>query len=870
MIKCGDGDKFGVLSYAYTNWATEDGSYSPKTMNIGDYIQSLAARQFLPRVDAFIDRDHLAHYDGEKVKMIMNGWYSIWEGNRAFSKDIDPLMVSIHIYNVDKLKEETIAYFKRHEPIGCRDLNTMRGLKARGVEAYFSGCLTLTLGKTYHANPDERGNKILFVDHKLGKDVRIAQSLNEILKRYEGCEYETLTKHYPIIDDHNACLQEAENLLRKYAHAKLVVTENIHCALPCLAIGTPVIFIARKFDERRYHGLWDFFNVIGYDSSCRFEERILFDKTGMVMNPSTHVPYAEELKKKCTAFIGKDSHFTGLNQGQSLLCQQAQSISFDGGENMLNAAITQFSGSQVRCAKMLIRDRLIKKNMPTKPVRHVALYYPRMTIGGIERVLQQEISTLIQLGVKVTLLLEEPFTNQCYEIPEEVEIVYLPQVTSTGAVSVLERCKKLTQELARRDVDVFHSHAYFSSVILWDLLVCKWRLGIPFVLHYHNMFTYSLHARTTPSQFSAKLNVLKCVDRVVALSRVDAAFFNANKIPAIYLQNPIDRKLVDLWEEDLSGEKDPNMVLWIGRISREKRPAEAIKIFSELYKMRPESRLVMAGGGKDDIVKEVTELIDELGLKDAVTLEGAQLDAYKYYRKASVLLATSSFEGFPMVITEALCAGLPVVAYKIPHLELYRDNPAVVQVEQGDCLSAAVGLKNLLNSPDLKGKSQQAKKFVEKFIKYNFKAGLWNVLGNWEPGEENVGKSISAHIPFEDFALCIDAIISGMSATHEQGIGEKVGLNKEVRVDRLQSELDAVRQKVEVARAERDAARKKAQNFVAEKRKRRAAEKSLAEKRKEIAALASSASYRVGLVITWPMRKLWRTFRDIRKGIKGR
>ncbi len=43
--------------------------------NIGDYIQSLAAKQFFHKIDVLIDRENLDKYTGEKVKIILNGWF---------------------------------------------------------------------------------------------------------------------------------------------------------------------------------------------------------------------------------------------------------------------------------------------------------------------------------------------------------------------------------------------------------------------------------------------------------------------------------------------------------------------------------------------------------------------------------------------------------------------------------------------------------------------------------------------------------------------------------------------------------------------------------------------------------------------------
>lgn len=136
--------------------------------NIGDYIQSLAAKQFFPNSSTFlyIDRDHTNEYQGEPVKLIMNGWYSHEPQNWPPSIQINPLFVAIHINETIKdqfLTEESIAYFKRFEPIGCRDYNTQKMLLSKGIKAYFSGCLTLTLGLTYQ-HKKISCNKIYFVD----------------------------------------------------------------------------------------------------------------------------------------------------------------------------------------------------------------------------------------------------------------------------------------------------------------------------------------------------------------------------------------------------------------------------------------------------------------------------------------------------------------------------------------------------------------------------------------------------------------------------------------------------------------------------------------------------------------------------------
>ena len=43
--------------------------------NAGDYIQSVAASRFLPKVDRYVNREKLNEYSGPELKLIRNGWF---------------------------------------------------------------------------------------------------------------------------------------------------------------------------------------------------------------------------------------------------------------------------------------------------------------------------------------------------------------------------------------------------------------------------------------------------------------------------------------------------------------------------------------------------------------------------------------------------------------------------------------------------------------------------------------------------------------------------------------------------------------------------------------------------------------------------
>lgn len=323
--------KYGLLTY----------DENRKFFNVGDNIQSLAAKQFLPKVDVYVNRERLNEYKGDKIKMILNGWFTHNIHNWVPSDDIEPIFVSFHMNNTAApfmLSEKGIAYLKRHEPIGCRDQFTADTLKGKGIDAYFTGCLTLTLD-SYKVNDSERGNKIYIVDplysyprpekvfynskqtlknilngkaFQLGKKKRHLRNFisDEVLGNSEFINQEPPSNTYTEAQK----FQMAEDLLNKYARAKLVITSRIHCALPCLALGTPVIFVNgfdSFVDSCRFDGILELFNRIDINSrtgefSSNFGLNGKITKDTVVKNLEKHHDLANSLKKTVIEALEND------------------------------------------------------------------------------------------------------------------------------------------------------------------------------------------------------------------------------------------------------------------------------------------------------------------------------------------------------------------------------------------------------------------------------------------------------------------------------------------------------------------------------------------------------------------------------------
>jgi len=287
-----DRGKFALLNYTHTN-------------NLGDEIQSLAARRFLPHVDALVDRECLDEFRADTPHaVILSGWFMYRPDHWPPSASLRPLIISFHLTkeinpeaNLHRVSPETVIlgdegvqFLKQHEPIGARDLDTMARLQAAGVASYFSGCLSLTLRPTQPIG--EKRDAVYAVD--VSDEVFSAISRRYDLPIFRLTHGDRFTRG-------SARFEKAEALLRYYAGAHAVVTSRLHCALPCLALGTPVLFVQSASDLYRFDGLRE----LVWTASERdvVQDRYDFDFRSPPENPKSWQGLRDELELRCQTFV---------------------------------------------------------------------------------------------------------------------------------------------------------------------------------------------------------------------------------------------------------------------------------------------------------------------------------------------------------------------------------------------------------------------------------------------------------------------------------------------------------------------------------------------------------------------------------------
>ncbi len=292
------------------------GYISHSTVNIGDDIQSIAAKQFLPADAVPVDREFISEFASPSpVKVAVNGWFmhqrgAYWdlpvpppEKSWPPAPAVDPFFLSLHLtstFHPTVFSQAGIEYLKAHAPIGARDFYTLDELRRRDIPAYFSGCLTMTLRRP----PLTRNDVIYLVDLD-------EQSIADITQRVRSPI--AVVTHGKSILPHLAPahrLQYAEYLLGLYRRAKCVVTTRLHAALPCLALGTPVLMLSSEtpgWMNPRFHGLVEH---VRHTSKEELKTGAVdYDFDAPPPNPTSYLPIRANLERIMTTWVaGRDVH----------------------------------------------------------------------------------------------------------------------------------------------------------------------------------------------------------------------------------------------------------------------------------------------------------------------------------------------------------------------------------------------------------------------------------------------------------------------------------------------------------------------------------------------------------------------------------
>lgn len=216
--------------------------------------------------------------------------------------------------------------------------------------------------------------------------------------------------------------------------------------------------------------------------------------------------------------------------------------------------------------------------------------------------------------------------------------------------------------------------------------------------------------------------MLEKSDILQVLMPADASFFQKYlNVKIVHIPNVVPQYDTNV----IVSHQKQKLIIEVARLEKkEKRQHLLIEAFSKIAKDFPAWKLELWGPeqGGGNYIKELQQLIKRNHLEKQVEICGNTDDVVSVYRKSDIFAFPSASEGFPLAMTEAMSAGLPVVAYKnCPAVnELVKSGETGILVSDG-VLPLADGLRQLMQDKELRlrmGKNahEAMKKYVAKKI----------------------------------------------------------------------------------------------------------------------------------------------------------
>jgi len=303
------------------------------------------------------------------------------------------------------------------------------------------------------------------------------------------------------------------------------------------------------------------------------------------------------------------------------------------------------------------------------PVRpDVAFFLPNLGGGGAERVLTNLANAFVERGVAVDFVLGKAEGPNLAKLDSKVQVVDLGTNNVYGWLTPMVRYLKERQPSA-----VLSALHHANLVALWASMLSSTKARV--IVGVHGMMSQDIEnsnkklAKVIPflvKTFYPRADKIVCVSNGVAEELVRKYHLPRSKIQVIY--NPVvTEEMFEMAEEPIDHPwfqlGQPPVILGVGRLTPAKDFGTLIKAFS-LLRRKVEAKLVILGEGPER--GKLEHLVEELGLKDDVSMPGFVENPYKYMRKSAVFVLSSRWEGLPTVLVEALALGIPVVSTDCP------------------------------------------------------------------------------------------------------------------------------------------------------------------------------------------------------------
>ncbi len=248
--------------------------------------------------------------------------------------------------------------------------------------------------------------------------------------------------------------------------------------------------------------------------------------------------------------------------------------------------------------------------------------------------------------------------------------------------------RDVTAAVREEAPDLLHTHLVHADV--YGALASR-STGVPFVSSRHNDDRYLRGPfRFVDRAFARRAVKLIAISNAVRRFLIDAGH-PAGKIETIhYGLDALPDTPSEVSPAQAGVPAGAPLLLAIGRLTAQKDHRTMLEAFAAVRGRHPEAVLAILGSGP--LEAETRALVAGLWLEGSVLLPG-RLEIRDWLDRASIFVHTARWEGFGMVLLEAMLAGLPVAATSVSAVpEVVADGRTGLLVEPGDAPALAAAL----------------------------------------------------------------------------------------------------------------------------------------------------------------------------------
>lgn len=358
--------------------------------------------------------------------------------------------------------------------------------------------------------------------------------------------------------------------------------------------------------------------------------------------------------------------------------------------------------------------------------------------GGMERVLTTKANYLAEhMGYDVSIIItDDKGTKPYFPLSEKIHVVqldvnidnlwqyptwkrlYLYRKKMSLYKRRLEQCLKLikpdiTISLLRREIN-FLCDIKDGSAKLGEIHFGRYKYreaNFNFLPGFVNQWI--------TNRWMAQLDKkVKLLHKFVVLTHEDATYWkglsNLTVIP-----NPITI------EQGLLSDCTAKRVIAVGRYTHQKGFDLLIQAWKIVNEKHPDWILNIYGGGDNNSYQE---LANKLQLNDTVLCHGQVDDIVKEYLKCSIFVLSSRFEGFGLVLAEAMSLGLAPVSFTCPcgPRDIIHDGEDGILCPNGDIEQLAAGICRLIEDEQLR--KEMGRKAAQNIQRYT----IDKIMKQWD------------------------------------------------------------------------------------------------------------------------------------------